>query len=56
MRVGETMGRSGERAAGVWWRRWGGRALEYGPLILALAATQVLSKLIWDLPNGDVDL
>lgn len=50
------MGKSGERAAGVWWRRWGGRALEYGPLILALAATQVLSKLIWDLPNGDVDL
>ncbi len=52
----DDVGRSGERAAGVWWRRWGRRALEYGPLILALAATQVLSRVIWDLPNGDVDL
>lgn len=52
------VGRSAEGAVavGARWRRWGRRALEYGPLLLALAATQVLSKVIWDLPNGDVDL
>src|SRR5690348_13707406 len=58
MRGGGDVGEPPGSAAGArWrWRRWGGRVLEYGPLILALAATQVLSKLIWDLPNGDVDL
>lgn len=52
----DDVGKAPGSAAGGRWRRWGGRTLEYGPLILALAATQVLSKGIWDLPNGDVDL